>query len=100
MGEERREEEMSAAPEEEEATGGNIGDFFSLKRKIVGNHVVFFLLIKGMSQCGEAVAIDPLLRWTAAAAAASTGADREEEEEESAAEDTSRERETLQIRRR
>ncbi len=54
-----------------------------------------------MSQCGEAVAIDPLLRWTAAAAAASTGADREEEEEEeSAAEDTSRERETLQIRRR
>ncbi len=51
-----------------------------------------------MSQCGEAVAIDPLLRWTAAAA--STGADREEEEEESAAEDTSRERETLQIRRR
>ena len=59
-----------------------------------------FVRIKGMSQCGEAVAIDPLLRWTAAAAAASTGADREEEEEESAAEDTSRERETLQIRRR
>ena len=46
MGEERREEEMSAAPEEEEATGGNFGDFFSLKRNVVGNHVFLLCALK------------------------------------------------------
>ncbi len=46
MGEERREKEMSAAPEEEEATGGKIGEYFSLKRNVVGNHVFLLCALK------------------------------------------------------